>query len=495
MATADDIPEAERLHVTARADRVSLREKIGLGIGKGLVDGSHGTLHVLITPVYVMTMGLSPALISTTVFIQRIWDAMLDPLIGQYSDNIRTPWGRRVPLMLAAALPLAFFFAAMWWFPAGSSKDFLFVFLLAASLMFYAAHSLFAMPLGGLIIEATDDYHERSRIAGVTLAFGFAVQIGSQWIFPLSQLSFWGGTLNGVRWVATGCAVLFLVAGLVPVFLCKERLYKKVAVRQKRVGFLAGLRAVKGNRSFVSLLLARCAFSFGFNAVGMLGNYLYVYLVFGGNVKDSAFYYGISGSSYHVAAIITSLLVYPWLERMFGKKRTLQVSAGVMLVGCVAKFFIYQPGWKWLPMIASATNGVANAGVGLMAVAMLADIADEDEIRTGLRREGLFSSLLSWVDKAGNSLGTFITGFLLVWIGYQARPAGTPLEVVIPQSESTLFLMRVCYIAAPALGALGTIWLVRHYALTRARMYQIKDELAWRRATAEDAAAANPPSA
>jgi len=323
MTAMNSEPETVRPRITADADKVSLREKIGLGIGKGLVEGSHGTLHVLITPVYVMTMGLSPALVSTTVFIQRIWDAMLDPAVGQYSDNYRSRWGRRIPLMFLAALPLAYFFASMWWFPAEESKNFLFVFLLAASLMFYAAHSLFAMPLNGLIIEATDDYHERSRVAGVTLAFGFAVQIGSQWIFPLSQLSIWGGTINGVRWVATSCAVLFLAAGLLPVFLCKERLYRKVAVRQKRMGFLAGLRAVSGNRSFVSLLTARCAFSFGFNVVGMLGNYLYVYLVFGGNVKDSAFYYGISGSSYHVAAIITSLLVYPWLERRLGKKRTL----------------------------------------------------------------------------------------------------------------------------------------------------------------------------
>jgi glycoside/pentoside/hexuronide:cation symporter, GPH family len=492
MANADSVPEVERQRETAAADKVSLREKIGLGFGKGLVDGSHGTLHVLISPIYVMTMGLSPALVSTIVFIQRIWDAMLDPFVGQYSDNFRSRWGRRVPLMFTAALPLAFFFAAMWWFPAGVSHEFLFVFLLGFSLMFYAAHTLFAMPLGGLIIEATDDYHERTRIAGVTLAFGFAVQVGSQWIFPLTQMEFWGGTVNGVRWVSVGCAFLFLLAGLVPVLLCKERLYKKVAVRQKRVGLLEGLRAVKGNKSFTGMLLARCVFSFGFNAVGMLSNYLYVYLVFGGDLKESAVYYGFIGSSYHVAAIVTSLLVYPRLERWIGKKRTFQVAAAVMLLGCVGKIFFYQPGWIWLPMIVTITNGIANAGVALMSVAMLADIADLDEIQTGLRREGLFTSLLSWVDKAGNSLGAFITGFILVWVGFLTRPEGTPKEVIIPQSESTLWLMKLSYVIIPAIGATATIWFVRHYALTQSRMYQIKDELARRRALAAAADAETP---
>ncbi len=495
MTKADGVPEEEPPRMTAEADKVSLRERIGLGFGKGVVDGSPGTLHVLISPVYVMVMGLNPAWISTIVFIQRIWDAMLDPFFGQYSDNFRSRWGRRVPLMFAAAIPLAFFFAVMWWFPDGASKNFLFGFLLMSSLAFYAAHSLFAMPLGGLIIEATDDYHERSRIAGVTLAFGFAVQVGSQWVFPLTQMSFWGGTVSGVRWVSIACALLFLLACLVPVLLCKERLYRKVAVRQKRVGFLDGLRAVKGNQSFMSLLLARCVFSFGFNVVGMLGNYLYVYLVFDGDLKASAVYYAFIGSSYHVAAIVTSLLVYPRLERMIGKKRTMQVAGGVMLLGCVAKIFFYQPGWKWLPMIVTITNGIANAGVALMSVAMLGDIADHDEIHTGLRREGLFTSLLSWVDKAGNSLGTFITGFILVWVGFQTRPADVPPDTIIHQSESTLWLMKFCYVLAPAIGAAATIWFVRHYALTQTQMYQIKDELARRRGQAADAAEAKTPAA
>jgi GPH family glycoside/pentoside/hexuronide:cation symporter len=260
-----------------------------------------------------------------------------------------------------------------------------------------------------------------------------------------------------------------------------------VAVKQKRVGFLDGLRAVKGNRSFTSLLLARCIFSFGFNVVGMLGNYTYVYLVFDGDVKQSAVYYGFIGSSYHVAALVTSIVVYPKLQRMLGKKRTMQVAAGVMLLGCVAKIFFYQPGWIWLPMVVTITNGVANAGVALMSVAMLGDIADQDEIQTGLRREGLFSSLLSWVDKAGNSLGTFITGFILVWIGFQNRPEGVSKDVIIHQTESTLWLMKFSYVLAPAIGAAATIWFIRRYALTQTQMYKIKDELARRRGPAAEA--------
>ena len=110
-------PTQQRHHETPEKDRVPLREKIGLGFGRMVTDGTHGTLHVLINPIFNMTLGVNPALISTIIFIQRIWDAMLDPLCGQFSDNFRSKWGRRRPLLLLGAFPVAALFAALWWFP------------------------------------------------------------------------------------------------------------------------------------------------------------------------------------------------------------------------------------------------------------------------------------------------------------------------------------------------------------------------------------------
>jgi len=498
---------------------ISLPEKIGLGFGKAVVEGTHGTLHVLLTQVYVMTMGMSPAWVSNIVFIQRIWDALLDPFFGQYSDNFRSRWGRRLPLIFAGAVPLGIFFAALWWFPRYSSPSFLIGYLLIASLTFYVAHSLFAMPLAGLIIEATDDYHQRTRIAAVTLAFGFAVQIGSQWVFPLTQLPLFkvapppgaktaaiqavvtsgtstiassnngpgidvDSTLHGLRWVSVGCAALFILAGLAPVFLCRERMYKRVAVHQKRPNLLTGLRALRGNRSFMQLLCARGCFSFGYNIVALLGGYLYFYRVWNGRIGNGAVYFSAIASFFHITALTASIFLFPWIERYAGKRRTMQIAAGIMLIGCVAKYICFQPGWYWQPIFVFITNGAANAGVALIAVSMLGDITDEDELSTGMRREGLFSSLLSWVDKAGNSIGTLISGYLLVAFGFVTRPANTPSDLNFPQSETTLVLIKWAYIVGPLLGALFTIWLIQNYTLSEEQVNVNTQELARRRAAA-----------
>lgn len=469
-------PSAHR--ITNAADRVPTREKIGLGLGKVVSDGTHGTLHVLINPIYNMTLGLNPALISTIVFIQRMWDGMLDPLCGSFSDNFRSRWGRRIPLLFISSLPLALLFSAIWFFPRDASANVLFWHLLIVSLVFYTAHSLYSMPLGGLIIEATDDYHERTRLASVIFTFGFAFQIASQWLFHLVQLPVFGDSITGLRWVAAGCGVAFLIAGLIPVWLCRERNYGRVAARQPRTSLLASLRAVRGNRTFLAMLTARFVLSFGYNLVGMLGMYMNAYFIFGGDLKAASWAYGFLGSSFHVAAILSSLFMYPWLTRRYGKKRTFQIAVGVLLAGCASKLVVYQPDLPWLQFIVLISNGTAHAGFSLVTNAMLGDVADLDEWRTGLRREALFSSLLSWFEKAGNSIGSFICGVGLVWIGFSAKLGA--------QSPETLRLMQLAYFAMPTAGGLAALWLIRRYDLTETRVYEIKDALASRRAAAAE---------
>jgi GPH family glycoside/pentoside/hexuronide:cation symporter len=369
---------------------------------------------------------------------------------------------------------MAILYVWLWWFPRDAGAGYLFWHLLSVSLFFYAGHSLYSMPLTGLIVEATDDYHERTRIAGITLAFGFAMQVGSQWVFPLTQSKCFSDSISGVRWVSIGCGVLFLVSALIPVVLCRERLYANLASKQPRISFVESWRAACRNKPFMALLWMRSVFSFGANVVGILGAYMYTYYVFGGSIKAAAVGYAVVGSSYHVAAIVTSLAVFPQIECRLGKRCTLQIAAGVLVAGCISKIFLYQPGWTWTPLVAVACNGISNAGVSLMCIAMLGDIADYDEWQSGLRREGLFSSLLSWFDKAGNSLGFLLSGFILTWIGFDARLGA--------QSDHTLRLMKLIYVAAPATGAVITILLARRYDLNQNLVYDIKAEIARRRA-------------
>jgi GPH family glycoside/pentoside/hexuronide:cation symporter len=478
----------KRHHDTPAEDRVPGREKLGLGIGRMIVEGTHGSQYVLVNPVYNMQMGMSTALLSVIDFIKRIFDAMIDPILGQFSDNFRSRWGRRLPLMAVALVPLSILFGALWWFPAGASEMGLFWHLLLVSLVFYTFHTLYAIPLSGLMLESTNDYHERSRVVGVSLAFGFVIQIASQWLPKLTYTL--GGinpetglpdTVKGVRIVALGCMAIFVLVGLIPLFLCKEHQYKRIAGRQKKIPILASLRAVWNDRQFMTVLWSRFIFCFCYSLVGIMGGYMNVYYVFHGDKQSAFTVLGYIGSSYHVCALLASLFLFPRLVRKIGKKTALQTAAIMLVVGCICKLFLYDlstPEFPWWQAIVLGINGVANAGFTLIPTAMIADLADEDEVATGNRREAVFGALLSWFEKAGNSVGGLISGFMLVWIGFNAQSNGGV------QSLETLRLMKFTYFFFPALGAAVALLLIRRYTLTEARAYVVKDILTQRRVEA-----------
>lgn len=457
-----------------------MREKVGLGFGRMVVEGTHGSQYVLVNPIYNMTMGLNPALLSLVDFIKRIWDAMIDPLIGQFSDNFRSRWGRRIPLMALSILPLSVLFAALWWFPRHATSPELFWYLLVVSLVFYAFHAFFAMPLNGLLLESTPDYNERSRIVGVTLAFGFLIQIGSQWLpwlcYRFHDASGNSDPITGIRWVSAGCALFFILISLAPIFLCKERNYRRLVSHQKKIPLVSSLRAVAGNTQFMTVLWSRFIFCFCFSIVGILSGYMNVYYVFGGDKEAGFAALRYIGSSYHVAALLTSLLFFPWLVRCIGKKAALQTSAGILILGCACKLFLYIPGQPWWQIAILSLNGISNAGFTLIPTSMVADLADEDEFATGLRREAVFGALLAWFEKAGNSLGGLLSGVVLAMIGFNAMAAGGK------QSPLTLELMKYAYFAAPLIGAVIALFLLRRYTLTQDRAYEVEAILKRRRA-------------
>lgn len=465
-------------HETSAEDRVPWREKLGFGLAHA-ASGSPAAFHTLANPIFNMTLGMNPALISTVFFVQRIWDAFTDPLIGQYSDNFRSRRGRRLPLMAAAALPMALLFFLLWLFPRGAGDTWLFVHLLVVSLAFYAAQTLYTMSSLGLRIEATDDYHERTRVAMVAMVFGFVFQISSQWLFPLTRLAIFGDPLTGLRWTMGAVASVYLVMALLPLWLCRERNYAHIAARQPKVSLMESLRHVRQNSPLQRVVFSRLIESFGYNTVGMFSVYMNNYYVFGGDLKRAAWAYGFMGSAFMVSAICCSLFVHPALSRRFGKKTTFQMAVGVLMAGCLAKLVVYQPGQPWLQLIVLVTNGAAISGISLMGASMLGDIADYEELRTGRRNEAFLASVLAWCDKVGSSFGALLCGFILVWIGFDAT-AGA-------QGATTLFLMKLAYFALPFTGAVAAFFIMRGYELDEDTVYEIKAELARRHLAAETA--------
>ncbi|MDD5350364.1 MAG: MFS transporter [Chthoniobacteraceae bacterium] len=471
---------AHRHHETKPEDRIPLREKVGFTLGS---LGSGGATHItfgLIHPIFNMILGVSPALISTALFIQSIGTAVLDPLLGQFSDNFRSKWGRRKPLMAIFALPLAILSTGLYWFPRGFGEHQLFLWLLAILPLMTICCTCYGLPAGALSVESTTDYHERVRLGVFVGFFSSAVSVGYQWVFPLIQQPLFDNPLDGLRWV-TGI-LGFLCAGmlLAPVFLCPEKRYKTQTGVQAKSPLLRNLAEASKNKQFLVIVSIKFFTFFCYTTVGALGMYMNSYFIYGGDLKTAAVTYGFLGSSFVISGV-ASLFVYRYLARQFGKKATLRFAAVLLMAGCVCKLFVYDPRHPWLQLIVLIANGASVQGLHLMTGTMFGDIIDYDELLFGKRREALYGSLFGLSEKLGGTVGGLVSGFLLVWIGFNAA-AGA-------QTQHTLHLMQLFYFAFPFVGAAFAFGVISFYKITEERAYEIKEELK-RRNAAKSAAVA-----
>ena len=126
-------------------------------------------IGVFVLFYYKQVLGLSGTLTGLAVGISIIWDGVSDPLIGAWSDRLRSRIGRRHPLMIAAVIPMAAGFIMLYGPPDNMLSDQvdLFAWLLISLLLVRTALTFFMVPYLALGAEITDDYHERTQLAGM----------------------------------------------------------------------------------------------------------------------------------------------------------------------------------------------------------------------------------------------------------------------------------------------------------------------------------------
>ncbi len=132
-----------------------------------------------------MWSGIKPAYAALAIFIGRTWDYINDPLIGFFTDRVRSRWGRRRPFLLFGFIPFGLMFAMMWYRPPTDSQFMLCAYYAVAYFLFDTSYTFVTMPYVALTPELTQDYDERTSLTTFRMAFSI---IGSlvAFIVPLA---------------------------------------------------------------------------------------------------------------------------------------------------------------------------------------------------------------------------------------------------------------------------------------------------------------------
>lgn len=431
---------------------------------------------------YNSVMGLAGALAGLGLSAGLVVDAVADPYIGFRSDLSRHRFGRRHIFMLGGALAMGPCFFLLFSPPRGLSPAALFAWLLIFSVLFRFVSAVYRIPYLSLGAELTADYHERTRVIAVRALAGLlgtlaAAGLSFAWFFPDTGQ---GGDakLNYLAYPKLGAffGAMMTGTGLVAVFgtLDYRNRLTEPALRAHRSArdFLRGFAVAFANPSFRRLWLSATLF---FCAVVINASLAVHYFTWYVRIDDSRSVSGIQSAFYlgAVAGVFVWMRLAKSLEKatlyFIGMTGTaLALAAASLLMGEGTLFGL---GSVRLLMAGHGLAGVFASCLWVIPASMMADVADQDELATQQRREGIFFGILNFGEKMAAGIALLISGAILNYF-VQLKPG----EAI--QSAEAIRRVGLVYGLLPAAGSLIAAALIAGFPLNAKAVGSIQRQLA-----------------
>jgi glycoside/pentoside/hexuronide:cation symporter, GPH family len=420
------------------------------------------TMQVLFAIFMTDVVGLKPVYAAAAIFFGRTWDYINDPLIGFFTDRVRSRWGRRRPFLLFGFIPFGLTFAMMWYRPTTDSPFWLAAYYALAYFLFDTSYTFVTMPYSALTPELTQDYDERTSLTTYRMAFSI---LGSLLAFTVPLMII--GAMrpeNTSRVFMMG--LIFGAASALPLLLTffgtRER---PEYFAQSQPSLRESFQAVWKNRPF---LFAAGIFLFTWTAADVIQAFLLFFLKYRMNLeKQSDLIMG--------AIFITALLVLPfwnWISSKTDKRKA--YIAGMIFLSVVMCALIFLDPSLGLPVVLTMAilAGVGVSAIHVLTWAIIPDAVEVDELSTGHRHEGIFYSLVSLFKKIASSIAIPLTLLVLQYSGYVSN---APV-----QKPSAILAIRILIGPVPSVLLLGGIAFAIFYPLSRSSHAQTRQEIAAR---------------
>lgn len=374
---------------------------------------------------YNQVLDLPGSLAGLAILIAMLFDAISDPLVGIWSDNTHSRWGRRHPFMYASALPVAFAYFFLW-NPPDLSEFGLFLYLTVACVLVRLFITLYEIPSSAMVAELTHNYDERTKMLSYRYMMGW---VGGLFMAMLNWGVFmvaWGATSETTYRVYGSIGSVIMLVAILGSSWGLHRYIPHLHAAPDRESYkpsrmFADLKVTLGNRNFLALFLAGL---FAYIGAGVATNFdTYIVTHFWEIAPDK--WRWVVGSL--VISAFIPIFVAPYLTRKLDKKRAAMCVYGFQICFGALPFILRLLGWfpdnssAWLyPIIWVHTvfNVIVVVMYGILQSSMLADVVEDSQASTGRREEGLFFASRSFAQKATSGVGAFIAGIALDIIAF-----------------------------------------------------------------------------
>jgi glycoside/pentoside/hexuronide:cation symporter, GPH family len=442
---------------------LSLGTKLFYGVGSiayGVKDQGFSYLLLL---YYNQVLHVPASDVGLALLIVLIVDACYDPIIGHWSDNFHSRWGRRHPFMYATALPVSLCYLLLWQPPAGLGPRALFYYLIAVAIVVRFFITLYEIPSSALAPELTENYHDRTQLLGFRTLFqwigGLALAFLALGVFLMPDATHPFGQLNPAGYADYGWAAgaAILAAILISATGTHRHIPTLKQPPPKRRFVPAQVaRDIAQILSRRALLVLLGAGLFAGTAIGLaaaLTNYFFTY------------FWELSAAQIAIllaSNLISALIALPGatiLSRRLGKKRAAVLLWSVGIVLAPLLLLLRLVGWfpangdsALIPILfvhsaIAISLFIAN---NILVASMIADVVEAGQIETGRRAEGLFFAANSFIQKFTSGIGIYSAGLVLALIGFPegVEPGDVPPAVLSHLVEVYVPMLTLLFLAA-----------------------------------------------
>ena len=400
---------------------------------------------------YTDSLGLKAAAVGTLLLVVRVWDGVMDVLMGILVDNTKTRWGKFRPYLLFGGVLTGLCATACFVSPNFSDAGKL-VYAYGTYIMWSMSYTICDIPFWSLTPAMTDDPAERTRVVAVSRTgaqFGYwIVYVGT-----LPAVKFFGGS-----WVLVGVAagVICSLCFLTTFWNVRERC---TVPRKERQTPKTALRFFKANRPLRYLILACLLLETVSNIRGAFAPYFFKYYL----GREDLIPYGMAAN---ITLVIVGCVCAPLVASHLGKVNAALYSYLLVGLATVMMYFTGRSvaGFLTLTAIAGFFDGVSN----IARMSCLADCVEYGQWKTGNRAEGLVFSANIFKSKLASGLAGAIPAYLLAAIGYVPNAA---------QSASTLLWIALFFTAILGVASMLAILPLFKYELTERRYAEIVRQL------------------
>lgn len=250
-------------HRTAPEDRIPVFQKFIYSMGSMANDSQAAWIGQMVA-ILIMGLGIPPHIAGLIGFVPRIFDAVLDPIIGFSSDNTRTRWGRRKPFIFFGAIAAGICYMLMFHMYAENGPTFNGWYFLILQIIFFAAFTCFSIPWLALGYELTPDYHERTNLQGWSRIMAQIPWLVAPWCWAILFNKNWfpnpetGGAdqVLGARIVSIIIGIMIIVGGILPAIFNKEHFANLPKPKKITGDFIKNIKA--HSTKFLTRLYVAC---------------------------------------------------------------------------------------------------------------------------------------------------------------------------------------------------------------------------------------------